>query len=242
MTSLLRSGRVAPHSLAGASYDQLVIADGPAAYYRLQEATYDGVMHDSSGAGLNGTFSASPTLAQAGPLAAGGYSMSGFDSSHYGAIASSLSFDDHSSLTIEFWLKYTSANSKACPVYLGSNSTERIAPQWWTDGNIYWDDGTTATGRSSFGMPSGDVGVWAMYDFIVDATAGRSYIYINGVQKANQAWTAGSQSWSGFGTIGVWQGSTDYTTLAGNLAEVALYKKAVTATNMLARYNKAISG
>jgi hypothetical protein len=95
-----------PSPAAALTYDQEVLADSPVAYWRLDE-TSGTVAHDSSGNGLNGTYSGAITFGQAGAVA-------GDSAAQFGDLAS-ISVPDNNLLdlgtsanpgfAIELWIK-----------------------------------------------------------------------------------------------------------------------------------------
>jgi RHS repeat-associated protein len=89
----------------GSAYASTVLADGPAAYYRLDDSG-GSVAGETSGKTGNGTYVGGYTLGQPGALASDVDPATKFDgTSGYVAVASSLALQNTKQVSIELWLK-----------------------------------------------------------------------------------------------------------------------------------------
>jgi RHS repeat-associated protein len=97
------SGQVIP--AGGSTYASTVLADGPAAYYRLDDAG-GSVAGETSGNSSNGTYAGGYTLGQSGALPSDVDSATRFDGgSGYVYVPSSSALQNTKQVTIELWLK-----------------------------------------------------------------------------------------------------------------------------------------
>jgi uncharacterized protein YceK len=85
------------------SYRDLVLADAPAAYWRMDETTGT-TMADSTKNGNNGHYDGIVMLGQPGPLAAGGSTAVGLDGATSGVKVPSSSTLQMNWVTIELWI------------------------------------------------------------------------------------------------------------------------------------------
>ena len=91
-------------STAPKSYSATVLADGPAAYWRMDETTGT-TMADATGKGNNGAFAGTYTLGQPGAIAADGSSAVAFDGQSGAASAPSSASLQLNTVSIELWIK-----------------------------------------------------------------------------------------------------------------------------------------
>jgi concanavalin A-like lectin/glucanase superfamily protein len=89
---------------ASKTYDAEVLADRPAAYWRMDE-TSGTTMTDATGNGNSGQFAGTYTLGQSGGITAGGSTAVAFDGQTGGASAPSSASLQMNTVTIELWMK-----------------------------------------------------------------------------------------------------------------------------------------
>jgi concanavalin A-like lectin/glucanase superfamily protein len=86
------------------SYSATILADRPAAYWRMDE-TSGTIMADATGNGNSGEFAGTYTLGQPGGITAGGSTAVAFDGQTGGASAPSSASLQVNTVTIELWIK-----------------------------------------------------------------------------------------------------------------------------------------
>lgn len=104
LTSMLYGGLA---TFGGRSYDEVILADRPVGYWRLDE-TSGTIAHDSSGNGNNGTITGGVTLGVQGPLASTDTAMAFDGSTGYISVPASPYISPSSNaLSVEAWIKTT---------------------------------------------------------------------------------------------------------------------------------------
>lgn len=225
-------------STGGVDYSAIVLEDGAAAYWRLNEATGT-TAADSTGSGNAGTYTGGYTLNEMGALADGDAAVK-FDgaSGYVGVVGPVLAVASDQTLTVEGWVNLdgtTSENGSAVQSNPGTivesnegggaagfclaiNASNKV---WW------WPSG------SNDRYSSGTISANTWHHIVVALTGGDVLIYIDGrldSTQANIGQAAGSflrlahQSW-----VGGW--------LCGTLDEVAVYPVALTAAQVWRHYD-----
>jgi Concanavalin A-like lectin/glucanases superfamily len=128
--------RIGPPANAYNSYKKTVLADGPTAYYRLDESSGT-VANDSSGNGYNAQLSGSVTLSQSS-LIVGDSDASILFNGVTGMISLpyNLNPSTWSAITLEYWIKITSG---AHHVAITADSTSTTL---YIDGTVYTSGGS----------------------------------------------------------------------------------------------------
>ena len=217
---------------APATYDQVVLADSPAAYWRLGESSGSAAA-DSSGNGNAGTYQNGVTLGAAG-LIGGGNTAASFDGVDDRVVAfDTASLSPTNAVSAEAWVRATTFAP-------GAGTYRTIVFK----ANSYWlrVDNVGGVQRARFYIRDG--GTYFGATSAVTLTAGTTYhpvgtydgttlrIYVNGVLQGSAAHT----------------GAVDDTTSAvvisnppsnawdGRLDEIAIYNTALSTTRVQAHY------
>lgn len=204
----------------GISYKDLILADGPAALWMLDDTA--GTTCVESVAGLNATLSGTYALAQAAPAGIGGKSIA-FQSSAKAVTAATTTMDA-GTLTAEFWFNSTSTNTGNFLAYGTSNYLR------FQIGTVISTIFSNQNKLSSSTIPSDNA--WHHGVCVVSNTGLKTYI--DGAFAGSNTYAYPSQAASNSIYLGVGN-SSEY--FVGNLAAIAIYKKELTAAQVLAHYN-----
>ncbi len=244
---LLGSGLVSTQ----ADYAAKVLSNNPVNYWRLNEKVQvpapDLANNGGSlGASANGFYVGAATHPVPGALAAGSDTAASFDATA-GTVVSvpySSELNPNSAFTVEAWLNpnadYTTA-APGCALASGQFASPRSG--WliyqvdtgWSF-RMYNQNGTTPS-VNIIGGPAPVMGTWQHVVAVYDGT--NAYVYVNGAQGASAVSTGYVPSAGGVLFMGGrsdssfwWNGSAD---------EVAIYGKALTASEIDAHYKNGIS-
>ncbi|HLI23746.1 MAG TPA: LamG-like jellyroll fold domain-containing protein, partial [Acidimicrobiales bacterium] len=216
---------------AKSTYVGAVLAQTPSVFYRLADPS-GSVMADSSGASSDGAYSGQESLGQPAPLASDPAPSAGYTTccSGIGSGAPSLPQAD-SARSVEAWVETTNGNCCQALVTWGSPSTDEafvvgLGPTYVTvDG---WSD------YLSFTTPRPiDDGAWHLLDVAFDGAT--VTVYLDGQEIGSSPFT---------GTLNTLGSSVSlanapfggYNQYGGNLADVAIYPAALTATQVAAHF------
>jgi hypothetical protein len=215
------------------SYSSTVLADSPAMYYRLDEAS--GTLHDSSGNArdMNNTPSTGETFQVPGAITDGNFALQNDGTSRSPAATSLPTISG--SWSVECWVKPNSTTGWAM---LGSRSpSDHGFDMQVTSTKLHCDvgDGTNWLSTAADATFTFVVGTW--YHCVFVATGSGYTIYINGVSQATGSWSGTPLvTDSNHNFILLNDGAGD-PSINGVLDEVAVYTTALTATQVLAHYN-----
>ena len=234
--TVLSASRVAAHYEAGASiYKEVVLADAPLVYYRLDETSGTTAI-DVSGGGNNGTYSSSPTLGVAGALAGDSDTAVTFvaASSHtmQTAFWSALNI---TTLTLECWVKTTGANQAIC----GRQGGTSVPYSMFVDASgklqlVIKTSGTSGTNYSDTSSTIINDGAWHYVAITRDNTTAIISFYVDGVLTSSIASTSAPNITTSFGFAVSGRGGTPR--LDGTVDEVALYGTALSAARIAKHY------
>jgi Glycoside Hydrolase Family 113/Concanavalin A-like lectin/glucanases superfamily len=220
-------------STSGSGYSAVVLADGPAAYWRLNEAAGASMVADATGHGHTGTLQGGVTLGTAGVLA--GDSAATFNGSTGRITVSSTSGlpSGGSPYSLEAWLRASGTTSQGL-LGLGDYSSTKGSNALRTGGssgllNYWWG--------ADLGVNTADLrAAWHHVVATFDGTTRR--LYLDGAQVA--------QDQPGMPAVvlsNVRLGQTccnEY--FNGTLDEVAMYATALSATRIQAHYQAGLNG
>lgn len=226
----------------GAMYKNVILADTPVAYYRMDERAFPEVL-DWSGNGNNGTINGGVTLGQPGAIADGDTAMKFDGSTGYIQLPTSMTISGQ--FTVEVWANLSSAGAGpfgmlgsrgptdySFDLKLGNSSTINI---------VHSDIGTGSAWLSTAADASTTIftGVW--YHVVYVATSSGYTIYLTGVSigsgslidtpllcDSNHQLRIGSD------------GSAAPEFFNGFLDEVAIYAYALSADQVQRHYNAAM--
>lgn len=223
------------------TYANQVILDGASAYWRLNETS--GTTAVDSVAGNNGTISGGVTLNVAGPLAGGSRAMR-FDGTSGKILVATGAYQTFGtgSLTIECWGRFlaTAPHQHFVAMNAGSGGPELFL----------YATGPLLIGRVTDTVPStydsqvsgiaAFVGQWCHLVSVLDRSTNKQQLWINGVPGPATTVPAASSVTSAAGTsLGV-QINGVQNFLNGDLAEVAVYKVALTPAQISNHYRMAV--
>jgi hypothetical protein len=208
------------------SYQQTVVGDAPAGYWRLNETTGTTAVK-TAGAANNGTYS-NVTLGVAGLLAGAGNTAVSFSGTNSRVqIANNSAIRPTAAVTLEAWIKPT-----ALPAAGAFNSIVSKAESYSLQFNGPRLEFTIiqSGARRRLQAPVGAIAAGGTYHVVgvYDGTTQR--LYINGVQVAQAALTGAITANNNALYIGSWDGSKEF--FRGTIDEVAVYAKALTATQV----------
>jgi len=240
----LTATQVSAHAAAGPpiGYTKQVIADGASAYWRLQETS--GTSAVDSIAGANGTISGGVTLNVPGPYAGSvAYRFNGSTGRVTVATGTYQTFGT-GPVTLECWVRYLGGGNQDVVDMKGAGSSVagiRIVTD--TSPGLYGQvsDGTTLW-ASAVGVPTLFTDLrWRHLVAVVSRTANTITLYSNGVAIGPvTAITAGVNIGTTAATeLGGYAGTI---VLNGDLAEVAVYKAALTPAQIANHYNLGTGG
>lgn len=210
-----------------APYGEAVLADNPQGFWRLDEAASASTAADSSGNDRDASYIGNPTFGVEGINPEG--SAVHFDSSGTNTYIDSLQLSEMSQFTLECWLKLDETGS-TWAVWGGSNGLDAYIG---TGGDPYfWIEDTSGSPvmlASSVDLVAGE---WTHVVYL--STGSEAEIYVDGVRTANDSIARkGSQPFR-FGLTG----GLDY---LGTADELAIYDKALTATEIEAHYDAMVA-
>lgn len=220
------------------SYESTVLADGPIAYWRLGETTGPSAV-DATGHGHTGTF-VGGTLGVPGAIACDpdrALRLSSTDSTRV-TVPRSAALEPASSITVEAWIRPTgSVTPFSMIVWYGDNSAEP-----WGSWGIQRNNMSQTSFSALVATKSKDawvdfasivVGAWQHVALTYDGTMVRTYL--NGTVSGQGTLTGAIQYDAVHGlVIGAYQ--TNSGVFNGEIDEVAVYGKALTAQRILAHY------
>lgn len=220
------------------SYAATVLADGPIAYWRLDDTTWT-TAKDFSGYGHDGTYQGGVTLGVQGAIADDPDTAVQFDGSSVGMLAnlpSNFEFAGKAAYSVEVWVK--PASSPAGMGIVGKSAYARDAGGYsgWYIGystGDYLDSlrNDDATGNAAPG-PGAFIHVVATYDGTNIA------VYVNGQPFATGL---SSTSLAATGAPFTAGSAADWGKFNGVLDEIAIYDKVLPPTRIAAHYARGTS-
>lgn len=228
---------------ASSIYPSIVLADNPAAFWKLNE-TSGTVAYDSSGNGLNGTYTGGYTLGNTSSIKVpGAVKIRWFK--RYVNCGSPPSLNFTAAWTLEIWASITTLNQGSALIaetfsdaanvlYSVSFNTAGGSPSNTLMGGFYTGTWTSVTG------PVLNNGVWNHVVVTWDNTT--LSLYVNGVSVAtNKPGVSPSAGMNGLYLGRRWDaagGSAPY--FNGLLAAAAIYGTALPANRISAHYNAGV--
>lgn len=229
---------------AAGSYAETIVGDLPISWWRLDEPAFSGTFADSMGR-YDGTWVTAPTLGAAG---IGGTTAASFvlATGSYGEVPYTPELNG-ATISVECWVRTSNTDATLSP--LGSWAS---FPNYL--GYMFLKDGTQWRSAISRGndfiytyVPFGEMKVNAWTHLVFTCNAGGSWTtYINGVNanggSYNPApWLLNTSAPFRIG-VNVPGSSTYGNFFDGEIDEVAVYNKALAATNVLAHYIAGLYG
>ena len=201
---------------SGTAYREAVLADSPAVYWRLSDASYT-TAADASGNGRTGTF-----VGEVGrgvgliPDADGGVILDGWGR----VVRTHEAWMEATAYTVECVVKFTDLNGERSAVSLGSDGTGFRLGKSSTDNRPYWVHAGYTHKHTGVTIQQG---VTYHLAWATDGSTG--YLYVNGQPSAQATGLALAAIGAGDLTAGCAYTSTGIPNwkLTGNLDEVAYY-------------------
>lgn len=201
-----------------ADYKALILADAPSALWMLNEPS--GSACAEAVAGLNATLQGTYSRAQPGPAGIGGLSTT-LSGDAYATTPETTTLDAPT-LSVEFWFKQT--NSAGNALSYGSYNYLRFQ----TSGSL----NTIFSNANKLSSSVYSLNTWHHGVCIVSASGLKTYI--DGALAGSNASAYPNQAQSNVINIGVGNGREYF---VGSIAAVAIYKKELTASQVLAHYS-----
>lgn len=225
---------------ASSAYETAVLADSPAAYYRLNESS-GSTMSDDSGNSLNGTYAGSGvTYSATGATPTDSDSAVTLNGSGGGAsVADASGFDPTSALTLEAWIKPTSFSGEPT-VVAKTNSSIAQYGMWIYDtgGNpdgisMYVDIG----GTDHYITVTNTGWKYNVWNQLVGTYDGSHFrLYVNARMVGQQAQTGSISTLTNSFGIGKEPTSWGDPSFTGGIDEVAVYDTALSAGRIAAHF------
>lgn len=211
---------------AGSSYKSTVLADGPVAYWRLDEAS--GTTAADQLSAHPGTYTAGPTLAQSGALVGDSdTAIKTNGSSQYVSIPYSAALNT-AQFSVEVWA-YPTAGSGS---YRGVMAS-RYYPKGWVlyagSGNAWEFWINSGSGMTTLSGGTVTLSTWAYLAATFDGTTAR--LYVNGTQVASATISGYTPQTTSAAAVGQSEPGAGFF-FPGKLDEPAIYNKALTATQV----------
>jgi len=232
-SSALTASRIRGHYNAGRCYKDAVLADIPAGYWRLGEAS--GTTAADGVAGRHGAYIGSPTLGQVGALNLDGNTAPGFNGSTQDVrVPYSSALNPSGSVTVEAWAKVASGSGTYRTVVSSWRSDQRGFGIWAGPGDT-WEGWVSAGGSDAVAQAPITYGVWTHLVLTSDGSTAR--LYVNGLLAASASggYAVNPSVPLGIGA-GTYDGSTWMQYFPGSIDEVAVYGTALSAARIQAHY------
>lgn len=218
-------------------YSDVILADGPVGYWRLNDAVGSGTVADSSGNGYTGTVNGGVTLGETGFLASAA-TCAKFDGSTGYISCATANYFTGGDISVEGWILQLVRQPWARLLDFGNGPASDNIFVTTSAGN---NDGPTMFGvyqgatASQWGTPGLEaLGQW--YHFVGVLSGTDQVMYVNGVAVVTNTGSVVDNNVSRADNyIGHsnWAGDSYYN---GYLAEVAVYNKALTAQQVANHY------
>lgn len=199
-------------------YKSLILADGPAALWMLDDAS--GAICAESVAGLNATLTGTYSREQPGPSGIGGVSTKLITNAY--AVTASTSTLNAPTLSVEFWFYQT--NMAGNIIAYGTSNYLRFQ----TNGTV----NTIFSNANKLSSSAYTANTWHHAVCVVSASGLKTYV--DGALAGSNVNAYPSQAASNVINIGVGVTSEYF---IGYVAAVAIYKNELTAAQVLAHYN-----
>ena len=225
------------------TYDAVVLADSPAAWWKLADTSGSGTCADSSGGGHTGT-PANVTLGVTGPFTNSPSETAGSFNGSSSDVTSSYNPAGLTAFTVEAWVNLGNGNPGPYPRIVANSYAESSntglelmlsgggSGPWYP--GAYIGNGTANTGVFS----ASAVPVTGWHQVAVTWSAGGNVlIYLDGALAATSTGTlSGSMAAGPDGFSVGFQPAYNYDYFAGTIAQVSLYATALSGTRVAAHY------
>jgi Concanavalin A-like lectin/glucanases superfamily/Bacterial Ig-like domain len=213
------------------AYRAVVLADSPAAYWRLGELT--GTTAADEQTTSPGTYLGGVLLGAQGAVAGDPNTAAGLDGVNDTVrVPNNSVLSPTTALTVEAWVRPTSLPStstvlrKESQYLLRLNSTGAVTFRIWKGGSL-----------QELTTPSAAVGVGAWTHLVATWNGSTMTVYVNGTARATRALASPADAGTAQLFVGASTGSYDW--FVGRLDEVAIYRSALSAARVQAHYEQA---
>lgn len=225
----MSAGVISAHAFTD-HYKGAVLLDNPVGYYRLGETS--GPAIDLGSAGINGTYSGTPTRGIAGiPGIPGDGAMAcpaAGDSVRLGAVHDLTSATAPTGMSVECWIYYTAVSS--FNPFVNKGDTGWRLHRNNSNNIVQWRVSNSASSLNGGGLVNG---AWnhivGVYDYV------NQLVYVNGALSASIGYTGAVATNANTLGIGYNEGQPSRPALA-NIDEVALYNYPLSAARIAAHY------
>lgn len=220
------------------AYSDVVLADSPLLYYRLEETSGTTITNAGS-LGTNGTANG-PTLGRPGiPGIPNGYAASFDGTNDRIEIATTNTFYNDKSWTVEAWIKCGTslANEYNTITRRGSGGSYvllRVRGSNTTNPNRVEAYVSTGTGSVTLITATNTVNDNAWHHVVLTADGTTIRLYLDGVQRDAKAYPAGTVSIATTQFLGCAENLSEW--FAGTMDEIAFYGTALSASRITAHY------
>jgi len=211
-----------------------ILADAPFAYYRLSEPAGTAA-YDSSGNARDGTYTGGVTRRTGGPLAGAG-SAAGFDGvTGYVALPGTFGGSDWSEATVEAWVR-PAVDTHDFMAVVESFETGFVHDHLHDSAGPYFY-GDTGSAQLAVLSPA-PLNTWR--HVVVVCKSGDSRLYVNGAVAGTSAMTFNSLV--PVSALQLGRGYLGGRFFNGSIAEVSIYRKALTSVQVASHYNAVAQG
>lgn len=219
---------------ASGSYQSVVLADGPIAYWPLNDTTGSSVQ-DVTSSPANATINSGVTLGQ--PAIAPGLgtcvALNGTSNAIDAGTVSKLAISG--AITVEGWAKYTQTNGgNIFSCHYNSGFRVQIG------GGLGGGGVNVIFASSNILSTPNNLSQNTLYHVLATASAAGVNIYINGALVANNSYGWGSMDGSAV-SLGYTATGSPVEPMGGFLSNVAVYNKVLSPAQVLAHYNAGIA-
>lgn len=210
------------------SYRNEVLADGPLAFWMLDDASGT-TAGDASGNGRTGTYTNGPTLAQASIIPTTTDTCVSFDGSNDSVDVASASWMDVSSITVEAVVNLPLSGTRA--IVSRDNNTQRDWYMVAVGTGLYWGVRNASNTLVEVGPVTltANTSVHLACTFNAGATA---KVYVNGTEASSSAVSGNLRTASAAIRVGAYLNTSGY--LNGKAQGVAIHGAALSAARILA--------
>jgi hypothetical protein len=219
------------------TYDQVVLADDPVAYWRFEETSGD-TAADETGTHHAALVNA-PDLGVGGSVDSGIHVMRDNGSGSYAEAPDHPALSITESLSVEFWMNILDGWSEGFEAIIGKgDDTFQIRREGSTSFlrfDVRGGTGGSVTLVSSTSVPANE---WIHVVAVHDATEGQMRLYFNGLQDPNVAARSGTIGANAFGLQmgNNFTGSLYRRFLDARIDEVAIYDQALSSERIITHY------
>ncbi|HET8909356.1 MAG TPA: LamG-like jellyroll fold domain-containing protein [Ktedonobacterales bacterium] len=226
--------------LAGTNYAATILADSPVSYWRLGEQSGSTAL-DSGGGGNNGTIYGGTTLGAAGAIAGDSNTAMTYDgATGFVGVPDRANLDITGDMTLEMWARPGVLNGSSQTVLQKSNSSSTAGPGWQYRISV----GTTNQWKAAIYVGSTtyqvtdttDVLRTSRWDYLVLVRSGSTLTFsVNNQNVGSISITGATNTSTGMLAFGR-AGSFANFYLNGGIDEVAVYNKALSASQIQSHY------